>query len=217
MSESFETFYEKTKKQYTPTLMEYTGTDMEALREQIVTWLRPSYEQALKKQEKQAALYNGKLDADAWSRGMGSSTYVSDLKYRRQNELQENRANLEASYGAALAEQLVKAWEKQLEYRMEVEKFNAQAKNEANEKALTAAEKLYQSYLTFLNNRSGSTGQTGSTAKSTTEDKTGNLLALEKRKLTKKVTNLLQNRGKSTGSTLIGSVGKIRQDSFVQE
>lgn len=156
MSESFETFYKKTKAQYAPTLMGYAETDMEALRETITAWLRPSYEQALKRQEKQAALYNGKLDADAWSRGMGSSTYVSDLKYRRQNELLENRANLEASYGAALAEQLYNAWEKQLEYRMEVEKFNAQAQNDANQKALTAAGNLYQSYLSSLNRGTGS-------------------------------------------------------------
>lgn len=156
MSESFETFYKRTREQYAPTLMEYTSENLDSLRETIAAWLRPSYEQALKKQEKQAALYNGKLDADAWSRGMGSSTYVSDLKYRRQNELQENRADLEASYGAALAEQLYKAWEKQLEYRLEVEKFNAQAQNDANQKALAAAGTLYQSYLSSLNSGTGS-------------------------------------------------------------
>lgn len=159
MSESFETFYERTKEQYAPVLMEYTSENMDSLRETIAAWLRPSYEQALRKQEQQAALYNGKLDADAWSRGMGSSTYVSDLKYRRQNELQQNRADLEASYGAALAEQLFKAWEKQLEYRMEAEKFNAQAQNEANQKALAAAGTLYQSYLNSLNRGSGNSKQ----------------------------------------------------------
>lgn len=94
---------------------------------------------------------------------MGSSTYVSDLKYRRQNELLENRVDLEASYGAALAEQLYNAWEKQLEYRMEVEKFNAQAQNDANQKALTAAGNLYQSYLSSLNRGTGSGSKKGET------------------------------------------------------
>lgn len=169
MSESFETFYKRTREQYAPTLMEYTAENMDSLRETIAAWLRPSYEQALKKQEKQAAIYNGKLDADAWSRGMGSSTYVSDLKYRRQNELQENRADLEASYGAALAEQLYNAWEKQLEYRMEVEKFNAQAQNDANQKALTAAGNLYQSYLSSLKRGTGSGKKEEKTEEENTE------------------------------------------------
>lgn len=151
MSESFETFYERTKEQYTPNLVEYTPEDMETLRERIAAFLRPSYEAALKKQEKQAAQYNGQLDADAWSRGMGSSTYVSDLKYRRQNALLENRAEIESAYGAALAEQLYKAWEKQLGYRMEAEKFNAQARNEADQRARTEAGDLYRAYLASLN------------------------------------------------------------------
>lgn len=151
MSESFETFYERTKEQYAPNLVEYTPEDMETLRERIAAFLRPSYEAALKKQEKQAAQYNGQLDADAWSRGMGSSTYVSDMKYRRQNALLENRAEIESAYGAALAEQLYKAWEKQLGYRMEAEKFNAQAKNEADQRARTAAGDLYRAYLASLN------------------------------------------------------------------
>lgn len=153
MSESFESFYEKTKEQYAPTLMTYAPEDMDALRERIESYLRPAYEKALKKQEQQAALYNGQLDADAWSRGMGASTYVSDLKYRRQNQLLENRGDLEASYGAALAEQLFKAWETQLGYRMEAEKFNAQAQNAARDKALTAAESMYKSYLASLARR----------------------------------------------------------------
>ncbi len=153
MSESFESFYEKTKEQYAPNLMTYAPEDMDALRERIESYLRPAYEKALKKQEQQAALYNGQLDADAWSRGMGASTYVSDLKYRRQNQLLENRGDLEASYGAALAEQLFKAWETQLGYRMEAEKFNAQAQNAARDKALTAAESMYKSYLASLARR----------------------------------------------------------------
>lgn len=153
MSESFESFYEKTKEQYAPTLIPYAPEDMEALRERIESYLRPAYEKALKKQEQQAALYNGQLDADAWSRGMGASTYVSDLKYRRQNQLLESRGDIEASYGAALAEQLFKAWETQLGYRMEAEKFNAQAQNAARDKALTAAESMYKSYLASLARR----------------------------------------------------------------
>lgn len=153
MSESFESFYEKTKEQYAPTLMTYAPEDMDALRERIESYLRPAYEKALKKQEQQAALYNGQLDADAWSRGMGASTYVSDLKYRRQNQLLENRGDIEASYGAALAEQLFKAWETRLGYRMEAEKFNAQAQNAARDKALTAAESMYKSYLASLARR----------------------------------------------------------------
>lgn len=223
MSESFETFYKKTKEQYAPSLMEYTPVDMETLRQQIVSWLRPSYDKALKKQEKQAALYNGKLDADAWSRGMGSSTYVSDLKYRRQNELLENRADIEASYGAALAEQLYKAWEKERSYRLEVEEFNAKAQNEANAKALSAAEKLYQSYLDSLNSHSSGSGGTqqksteDSVAKMVEKAQAGKLLTLKNRQVAKNTKTQILKRGNTILRDLVGGTGKITQSSFVQE
>lgn len=175
MSESFESFYEKTKEQYAPTLITYAPEDMDALRERIESYLRPAYEKALKKQEQQAALYNGQLDADAWSRGMGASTYVSDLKYRRQNQLLENRGDIEASYGAALAEQLFKAWETQLGYRMEAEKFNAQAQNAARDKALTAAESMYKSYLASLARRQRATEETTAEEEEPTDIKNADL------------------------------------------
>lgn len=153
MNEPYASFYEQARKRYAPTLLSYTPEEEGTLRARIEAFLRPAYEKALARQRQEAAAYNGALDADAWSRGMGRSTYVSDLKQRRQNALLDGTASIEGDYAAALGEQLYKALSQQQERKLETEKFNAQALNQANSKALAAADAMYKSYLASLKGR----------------------------------------------------------------
>lgn len=153
MNEPYASFYEQARKRYAPTLLSYTPEEEGTLRARIEAFLRPAYEKALARQRQEAAAYNGALDADAWSRGMGRSTYVSDLKQRRQNALLDGAVSIEGDYAAALGEQLYKALSQQQERQLETEKFNAQALNQANSKALAAADAMYKSYLASLKGR----------------------------------------------------------------
>ena len=146
-NQTFETIYEKAKKDYAPQLVTYTPLDEQTLAERISAVLRPLYDKAI------AAIFRGnqrqdaELDADAISRGMGSSTFVTDVKRRQDNAAADDVRELESDYGAKLADQLYKAMEGERDRMLEVEKFNAQQRNAAMEQAFAAAKYLYQAYL----------------------------------------------------------------------
>ncbi len=146
-NEAFEAFYEKAKKDYAPQQISYTPLDEQTLAERISAVLRPVYDRAI------AAIFRGnrrsdaELDADAISRGMGSSTFVSDLKRRQDDAAADDVRELESDYGMKLADQLYKAMEGERDRLLEVEKFNAQQQNAAMEQAFAAAKYLYQAYL----------------------------------------------------------------------
>ena len=146
-NEAFETIYEKAKKDHAPQLISYTPLDEKTLAERIGAVLRPVYEKAI------AAIFRGnkhtdaELDADAISRGMGSSTFVTDVKRRRDSAAESEARELENEYGARLADQLYQAMEGERNRLFEVEKFNAQQQNAAMEQAFSAAKVLYSAYL----------------------------------------------------------------------
>ena len=157
-NEAFETIYEKAKKDYAPQLVSYTPLDEGTLAERISAVLRPVYDRAI------AAIFRGnrrsdaELDADAISRGMGSSTFVSDLKRRQDSAAAEDARELETEYGAKLADQLYKAMEGERDRLFEVEKFNAQQQNAAMEQAFSAAKVLYEAYLAAKAVQTGGSG-----------------------------------------------------------
>ena len=146
-NEAFETIFAKTKKEYAPQLVNYTPLDEQTLAERISAVLRPVYDKAI------AAIFRGnqrqdaELDADAISRGMGSSTFVSDLKRRQDSAAADDANDLETEYGARLSDQLYKAMEGERDRQLEADKFNAQQRNEAMEQAFSAARVLYDAYL----------------------------------------------------------------------
>ena len=157
-NEAFETIYEKAKKDYTPQLVTYTPLDEKTLAERIGAVLRPVYEKAI------AAIFRGnkhldaELDADAISRGMGSSTFVTDVKRRQDDAAAEDVKELESEYGAKLADQLYKAMEGERDRALEVEKFNAQQRSAAAEQAFSAAKVLYAAYLDAKKSSGGGSG-----------------------------------------------------------
>lgn len=178
-NQAFETIYEKAKKDYAPQLVTYTPLDEQTLAERIGAVLRPLYDKAI------AAIFRGnrrqdaELDADAISRGMGSSTFVTDVKRRQDNATAEGARDLESDYGAKMADQLYKAMEGEREKQLEVEKFNAQQRNAAMEQAFAAAKYLYQAYLEARADQGygGGGGAGGKTKEGPTDAQVKNSLA----------------------------------------
>ena len=80
---SFESLFQEMLKYYLPETVEFTPLDESVLSDTIKNWLRPAYEQAIAARRDQTERINAELDADAWSRGMGQSTYLSDVKERQ--------------------------------------------------------------------------------------------------------------------------------------
>ena len=168
---TFETFYAKTKQEYAPQKISYTPLDEKTLAERISAVLRPVYDKAI------AAIFRGnqrqdaELDADAISRGMGSSTFVSDLKRRQDSAAADDVNDLESEYGAKMADQLYKAMEGERDRQLDVDKFNAQQQSAALEQAFAAAKVLYDAYLAAKAvQQSGGGGSGGAKKKAQTSE-----------------------------------------------
>lgn len=147
---------------YAPQLIEYKPADANSLSAQIAQWLRPLYDKSVSERQRLTEQNNAELDADAIARGMGSSTFVSDMKNRSFNSEAEDIAYIESEYGATLAKHLYDALQADKERQLEVETFNANAQNEAYAQAFDAATALYESYLNSVGSRSSSGSSSGS-------------------------------------------------------
>lgn len=163
-------------KHYLPETIEFTPLDESVLQETIRNWLRPAYEQAIKNRRSETDRINAELDADAWSRGMGNSTYLTDVKERQYRGEQRDIETLEGGYASELAKHLYDAMKEQQEMKISVDRFNAEQINHAREQAMNAAEALYQAFLSGLGNTGGGGHTSGGGHASGTSDNPGDSL-----------------------------------------
>ncbi len=167
---SFDSFYEQASAYYTPATIDYTPLDKDTIASLIAEWLRPTYDRAIANRREATRAYNANLDADAWARGLGRSSYVTDVKGRNYGDESRDVSTLESSYGSVLAEHLYDALKTQAEKKLEVDTFNAEQINTARARAFDAATALYNAAQTAAIEAAklnGSSGGGGSTAKKT--------------------------------------------------
>lgn len=117
------------------------------MREQIASWLRPAYDQAILNRQAKTVRQNASLDADAIARGMGSSTYVTDVKSRQYDSEASDILGLEADYGAALAKQVSESEQEQNDQILNALEYNAAQRQNAYELAYDAAQMFFTQYL----------------------------------------------------------------------
>lgn len=149
-------------EQFEPQEITYHAKSEEEIRASISEWLRPSYDQAIANRKEQTLTNKANLDADAIARGMGASTYVTDVKNRQQNAESSDIATMESDYGATLAEYVSEGVETENDRLLEVQKFNAEQRQAAYELAYSAAIALFPYY------RKKSSGGSGSSSSSVT-------------------------------------------------
>ena len=159
----FDSLFTEMLAYYTPVTVNYEPMTVETLRARLIDWLRPAYDKAIGLRREQTERERARIDADAYARGMGSSTYVTDVKSNSARAESRDISDLEASYGATLAEHLYAAVQKEADRSLEVDQFNAEQWNNAKEKAFDAATKLYATY------QASSYGGGGGTTKAKTE------------------------------------------------
>ena len=133
-------------KRFQPQEITYDAKSEEEIRSAIAEWLRPGYDKAIANRQEQTQANKANLDADAIARGMGASTYVTDVKNRQQNAEARDIATLESNYGSTLAERVVEGVENERQHALEVEQFNANQRQSAYEMAYEAALVLFQMY-----------------------------------------------------------------------
>ena len=124
-------FKEMTGSTFQPHTVTYTQESEESIASAIAAWLLPGYEQAIAERQERTRGYAAELDADAISRGMGASTYVTDVKSRQQRDEASDIAILRSEYGATLAQNVSERLSKEKDRALEADMFNAEAKQNA--------------------------------------------------------------------------------------
>lgn len=77
------------------------------LKNNLQRVIRPTYDQAIRQRQQQTGQANAAIDMDAASRGMGTSTWVTDAKNRQRQAEAADIAGLNSNYGSALYEALL--------------------------------------------------------------------------------------------------------------
>lgn len=117
----------------------YDALSESEIKEQVAAWLRPGYDQAILNRQEQTKSYAAELDVDALSRGMGSSTYVTDAKSRLLKNEARDIASLEGDYGASLAQAVYERLDSEKDRELEVTLYNKDMEQNAYELAYSAA------------------------------------------------------------------------------
>ena len=79
------------------------------LYDQLSSFLRPSVDAAIENRRSYGDTVMAELDADAYSRGMGGSSFLSGMKEREYNAAARDIAAMESNYNASLARYLYDA------------------------------------------------------------------------------------------------------------
>ena len=109
--------------------------------------LRPGVDAAIEKRNRSAEEDMAELDADAVSRGMGGSSYVTSVKAREMEEAQEDISEMEAQYGAVLAERIYETLSQYDQLDLSARQYNAEAASAAAKTALSMASDWYSQYM----------------------------------------------------------------------
>lgn len=136
-SGSFEDYYTRLLETLHGYGVALTLPTLEELYSQLEQFLRPAVDSAIDNRREHGETTLAELDADAYSRGMGGSTYLSGMKRREYDAVAADIAMLEANYNAQLAKYLYEATqelagiqqsfaEMQLRHRQDMQKLRAQ-------------------------------------------------------------------------------------------
>lgn len=199
---SLDALFKKLLGYYDPETVGFTPIDEDTLAETIGKWLRPAFEQAIDNRRRETERINAELDADAWSRGMGSGSYLSDVKERQYRGEASDIDALEGSYASQLAGHLYDAMKEQQAKKVEVDKFNAEQINHAREQAMNAAQALYNALLAKTGGGSGSGKSGGRSSSSGAGGSTGDSIL-------DKLLDDMNNSAKSSYKTIANTVSRM--------
>jgi hypothetical protein len=105
--------------------VDYKPTSQDEYLTNFQNALRPGYDLAIDKRQKQTDTNKAELDVDAASRGMGASTWVSDVKNRQNQYENDDISTMESQYSAAIAQQLMNALQNEKSNQLSADQFNA--------------------------------------------------------------------------------------------
>ena len=102
-AEAFKNIYGSIpQRTITPQEITLAPQTLESITASVNASLRPYYDMAARDREVAATRNRAELDADAYSRGMGTSTWLTDKKAREASAASSDIADIWAKYGAEL-------------------------------------------------------------------------------------------------------------------
>ena len=125
----------------------YDPMSPSVLKSALAKALRPGYDKAIETRNKSAATNRAQIDADAAARGIGASTWVTDVKNRQNNAAAADIANLEGDYQSKLYESLLSRLADQESKKLTVDQANMAAKNNALAQALANTNQWWQLWM----------------------------------------------------------------------
>ena len=165
-------YYQQFLSGLTPQTIDYQDiTTEEQTKDEFsaseAAYLEPYYTQQIKSVLASAKAQRAEYDADAASRGMSSSTWLSDAKGRTSQQAQTDVASLQAAYTSALAQNTNDLYQAQLDRLLTVSQQNASNRltvdeYNANQKTNTEAlayQRALEMYNVLLSQSSGSSSK----------------------------------------------------------
>ena len=124
-----------------------TGTIKSALQRVI----RPSYDRSVQSRREATKANRAAIDADAASRGIGASTWVTDAKQRQNSAEARDIANINSEYNSTLYNALMNRLALQDQLDQNAQAANLSARQNAAGQAMTGAGNLYNADLSKYN------------------------------------------------------------------
>lgn len=126
--------------------IEYNPQSASTLKSALAKALRPDVDRAIQSRQKTAAQNRAAIDADAAARGMGSSTWVTDVKNRQNDAAASDISNLESDYISTLYGNLLNRMGAQEQNKLSVDQFNASQRQAALDRAQAATDQWWQTW-----------------------------------------------------------------------
>lgn len=108
--------------------VQYAEQTVEGITEQVEKYLRNYYDQSIAERQRATVQQNAALDVDAASRGMGSSTFLSDMKNRQYMAEAADISDMNSDYNATLAQTVQDQYNQYLTNKLNVDFNNQQIK-----------------------------------------------------------------------------------------
>lgn len=128
-----------------PTI-DYTPRTEAQLRDNLLKSYQASYDQSINNRRQATRQNRGAIDSDAASRGIGSSTWVTDAKLRQNDNEARDLTSLRANRDSTVAQQLAAALGNQEDNQLAVKQYNASLRSTALNNALSTAGTMYDKF-----------------------------------------------------------------------
>jgi len=123
--------------------VDYTPKSTGTLKSALQKIIRPTYEKNIQQRQQATRSNRAAVDADAAARGIGASTWVSDMKNRLATNEARDIANINDDYSSQLYSALLNRLAEQDQLSMAAQQANMNARQGAMGNALSAAQYLY--------------------------------------------------------------------------